>query len=124
MNIKNLYNLCKILNTQFLSPRIKLFFKEYVSEREVFIYSFQDDPNICQLSLHKEWDSLIFAWIQPNCVYIFKIPKEDLILMNLSLNHADKRMIDRNELFKHSLRLSYKDVQNLDDYLIEILEGG
>jgi len=122
MSYKNLFSLCKVLNTQFLSPRIKRHFKPLLLDKDIFIYSFQDDPNICQLSLHKDWDTLVFAWIQPQCVYLFRIPKHELLHMNLTLNHADKRMIDENVLFKHSIRLTSNGVQALDEFLVDILE--
>jgi hypothetical protein len=98
-----------------------LFAPYFNEESDVFIYSCSDDPNICQLSLHKDWDFLVFAWVRVDATYVFKFPKEALSGLGLSINHADGRMIERNALFKHSIRLDEQEMQGLCNYLIEIL---
>jgi len=120
--MKNLYLMSKIVNTQFLAPKVKRLFKSYIKPSSVFIYSFNVDPNICQLSLHGKWDELVFAWITHNAIFIFEIPKKELGNLGLSINHADGTMLDVNTLFKHSIRLKNRNMGNLSKYLIDILD--
>lgn len=119
----NLYDLTFILSTQFLSPRVKQMFKAQFGGGEyTFIYSSAEDPNICQLSLHKDWQYLYFLWAQPNCCYLFHIPKSEIGQLGVSINHADSQMIEQNTLFKHSVRLTNTSVNDLGKYLVAILE--
>jgi hypothetical protein len=124
MSYSNVYLLCKLLSTQFLAPRIKQLFSNFCTGADVFIYSFQEDPNICQLTLHKPWDRLVFAWIRPDATYLFRIPKQLLPELGLLINHADSTMQQHNVLFKQSIRLTFADAQQLSQFLIEIIPGG
>jgi len=120
---ENLYDLTFILSTQFLSPRVKQLFKtQFGAGDYTFIYSSADDPNICQLSLHKDWEYLYFLWVQPKCCYLFHIPKTDIVQLGLSVNHADSQMLELNTLFKHSVRLTNSSANYLSKYLTAILE--
>lgn len=44
-----------------------------------------------------------------------------LLEQSLSINHADSEMVEKNTLFKKSLRLSFDQIQELSDYLVEII---
>lgn len=122
MNFKNLYQICQILNTQFLAPRVKKMFSGLMEEGDVFIFSCAQDPNFCQLSFHKEWTSILFAWVRPDGVFIFRIPKEVALTLGTSINHADSEMIKSNTLFKHSIRLTEDGINQLYNYLVEIID--
>lgn len=87
----------------------------------MFIYSCHDDPNICQVSLHKQWEHLVFAWIRPDATYVFKFPKHVLPDLGLNINHADGKMVECNKLFKHAIRLKEDEMDSLCDYLIDIV---
>ena len=110
------------MNTQYLAPRVRILFKEYAPSTDVFIYSCAEDPNICQLSMHKEWDNLVFAWVRPDGIFVFKFPKEALRNFGLTLNHADASMIRENKLFKQSLRFTNTSIQQACEYLIDIID--
>jgi hypothetical protein len=120
--LQNLYLLSKILSTQFLSPRVKPLFKDYCNAGSVFIYSCARDPNVCQLSMHKDWDNLVFAWIREDATFVFVFPKDALYSMGLVLNHADRRMQETNALFKQSLRFTEESIQEMCEYLVDIIE--
>ncbi|MFM6976083.1 MAG: hypothetical protein ACKOW2_04480 [Sphingobacteriaceae bacterium] len=109
------------MSTQFLAPRVKKLFKDYYSDEDIFIYSCSVDPNICQISLHKNWNMLVFAWIRPDGIFIFRIPKHSVESLGVCINHADSDMQKSNILFKHSIRLSEEQIHNLTNFLVEIL---
>jgi hypothetical protein len=91
-------------------------------ETDVFVYSSATDPNCCQLTLHKPWTHLVFAWLRPDAAYVFRIPKEALGDLGLMVNHADVKMQEVNRLFKQSIRFKEEDMQTLSCFLVEIIE--
>jgi hypothetical protein len=109
------------VNTQYLTPRVPKLFSDYALPGDNFLYSCAEDPNVCQLTLHKEWTHLLFAWVRADGIFLFRFPKEDLPLLGLTINHADGRMIKSNSLFKHSIRFSEDQMHNLTNFLVEII---
>ena len=61
--------------------------------------------------------------MRKDAIFVFKIPKNQVKNLNISLNHADGLMIQKNTLFKHSIRLKEDGMDNLLDYLVEIIEN-
>jgi hypothetical protein len=121
LNLSTLWICCQITNTQFLAPRVKPLFSKWLRETDNFIFSCADDPNLCQFSLHREWTHILFAWVREEGVYLFRFPKEFVLEQKLHTNHADAEMVQKNALFKKSLRLSFEQINSFCDFLVEII---
>ena len=121
LNLNTLWVCCQITNTQFLAPRVKPLFSKWLQPTDNFIFSCADDPNLCQFSLHREWTHILFAWVREESVYLFRFPKEFVVGQRLNTNHADQEMIQKNVLLKKSLRLTFEEINNMYDFLIEII---
>ena len=121
LSLENLYQISRIVNTQCLAPRVAKLFEAFTVEGDNFIYSCAEDPNVCQLTMHKPWKALLFAWVRPDGIFLFRIEKEHLYQLGLQINHADGQMIQQNSLFKQSIRFSEEQMHRLSDFLVEIL---
>lgn len=97
-------------------------FEGYTDRDCVFVYSSAEDPNVCQLTMHKPWTHLVFAWLKEDAVYVFKFPKDALRDLNLTVNHADGKMQDINMLFKQAIRFKAEQMNELSEFLIDIVE--
>lgn len=96
-------------------------FEKYTIDGDNFIYSCAENPNVCQLTMHKPWKYLLFAWVRVDGIFLFRFSKSDLYGLGLQINHADGQMIQQNTLFKQSIRFSEDQMHQLSDFLVEIL---